>query len=69
MFSPGYLFVKVCCLSLNTLKAHFNSYIPSSETCGHFVCFFFVFSPLGEPEIWPPQANPWCLISACYLCN
>lgn len=49
MFSPGYLFVKVCCRSLNILKAHFNSYMPSSETCGHFVCFFLFF-PYWESQ-------------------
>lgn len=47
MFSPGYLFVKVCCLSLNTLNSHLNSYIPSSETRGKYICSVFFF-PTGR---------------------
>lgn len=47
MFSPGYLFVKVCCLSLNTLNPHFNSYIPSSETREKYICLVFFF-PTGR---------------------
>lgn len=67
-FSPEYLFVKVCCLSLNTLNPRFNSYIPSSETRGKYICLVFSFL-LEEPQIWQPWGNPWCLTSACYLCN
>lgn len=55
MFSPGYLFVKVCCFSLNTLNSHLNSYIPSSETRGKYICSVFFLSywkshRFGSPE-------------------